>query len=99
MQKVYEIAQEHGITVIEDCAHALGVMWDGVQLGRSASVACYSSQSAKVSGVHTHHTRCTATPPHPLHRHTTTPPHHLTTTPPHHHTTTPPHHHTTTPPP
>ena len=23
-------------------------MWDGVQLGRSASVACYSSQSAKV---------------------------------------------------
>ena len=48
MQKVYEIAQEHGITVIEDCAHALGVMWDGVQLGRSASVACYSSQSAKV---------------------------------------------------
>merc|ERR1712106_129806 len=48
MQRVYEIAQEHDITVIEDCAHALGVMWDGVQLGRSASVACYSSQSAKV---------------------------------------------------
>ena len=40
--------KEHDITVIEDCAHALGIMWDGVQLGRSASVACYSSQSAKV---------------------------------------------------
>jgi len=48
MQRVYEIAEEHDITVVEDCAHALGVMWDGVQLGRSASVACYSSQSAKV---------------------------------------------------
>jgi dTDP-4-amino-4,6-dideoxygalactose transaminase len=48
MQRVYELAEKHGITVVEDCAHALGVHWDGVQLGRSASVACYSTQSAKV---------------------------------------------------
>jgi len=48
MQKIYEIADEFGITVIEDCAHALGIRWDGVQLGRSARVACFSTQSAKV---------------------------------------------------
>jgi len=48
MQRVYELAEQHGVTVVEDCAHALGVYWDGVQLGRSASVACYSTQSAKV---------------------------------------------------
>ena len=50
MQRVYELAEKHGITVVEDCAHALGVHWDGVQLGRSASVACYSTQSAKARG-------------------------------------------------
>jgi len=48
MQGVYEVAEEHGLTVVEDCAHALGVQWDGVQLGRQAKVACFSTQSAKV---------------------------------------------------
>lgn len=48
MQGVYELAHKHDITVIEDCAHALGVQWDGVQLGRESAIACYSSQSAKV---------------------------------------------------
>jgi|UniRef100_A0A7S0J175 dTDP-4-amino-4,6-dideoxygalactose transaminase len=48
MDEIYSIAREHELTVIEDCAHALGIQWDGVQLGRSALAACYSSQSAKV---------------------------------------------------
>jgi len=48
MQEIYEIADAEGITVVEDCAHALGIQWDGVQLGRKAAVACYSTQSAKV---------------------------------------------------
>ena len=48
MQEVHEIAREHGIRVVEDCAHALGVQWDGVQVGREAAVACFSTQSAKV---------------------------------------------------
>jgi len=48
MEQIYAIAREAGITVIEDCAHALGIQWDDVQLGRSALAACYSSQSAKV---------------------------------------------------
>jgi len=48
MQRVYEIADKHGLTVVEDCAHALGIQWDGVQLGRSARIACFSTQSAKM---------------------------------------------------
>ena len=36
MQAAYELAEEFGVEVIEDCAHALGIQWDGVQLGRSA---------------------------------------------------------------
>jgi len=48
MQAVYEIAEEFGLKVVEDCAHALGVQWDGVQAGRSADVACFSTQAAKV---------------------------------------------------
>ena len=48
MARVYQLAEAHGLTVVEDCAHALGIQWEGVQLGRSARVACFSSQSAKV---------------------------------------------------
>eukprot|EP00966_Prymnesium_polylepis_P087242 2019243-Prymnesium_polylepis.2 len=47
MQAVYEIAEEFDLKVVEDCAHALGVQWDGVQAGRSADVACFSTQAAK----------------------------------------------------
>lgn len=48
MEEIHTIAKEEGIVVVEDCAHALGIQWDGVQLGRQAAVACYSTQSAKV---------------------------------------------------
>jgi len=48
MEGVYGLAREFDLKVVEDCAHALGVQWDGVQVGRSASVACFSTQSAKV---------------------------------------------------
>merc|ERR1719267_406444 len=48
MEEVYEIAAEHGLQVVEDCAHALGIQWEGTQLGRQAKVACFSTQSAKV---------------------------------------------------
>lgn len=37
MQKVYELADEFNLQVVEDCAHALGVQWDGVQVGASSS--------------------------------------------------------------
>jgi len=48
MDTIHDLAEERGVTVVEDCAHALGIQWKGVQLGRRASVACYSTQSAKV---------------------------------------------------
>ena len=38
MDRLYEICDKHGITVVEDCAHALGVKWRGEQLGNRAKV-------------------------------------------------------------
>ena len=48
IDKVYELAEKHDLQVVEDCAHAIGIQWNGVQLGRRARVACFSSQSAKM---------------------------------------------------
>jgi len=48
MQRAYEIAEKHNLVVIEDCAHALGIQYDNIQLGRSARAACFSTQSAKM---------------------------------------------------
>ncbi|CAN0173566.1 unnamed protein product, partial [Hapterophycus canaliculatus] len=48
MDRLYEIAEKHDLTVIEDCAHALGVNWRGSQLGNRAKVAAYSCQSDKL---------------------------------------------------
>jgi len=48
IKTAYEIAERHGLQVVEDCAHALGIQWEGEQLGRKARVACFSSQSAKM---------------------------------------------------
>lgn len=52
MQAAYELAEEFDVEVIEDCAHALGIQWDGVQLGRSArgelhpALACATHHTA-----------------------------------------------------
>ena len=48
INKVYEVAEKHNLQVVEDCAHALGIQWEGTQLGRRAKVACFSTQSAKM---------------------------------------------------
>lgn len=48
MERVYQLVEEHGITVVEDCAHGLGIRWDDIQLGRQARAACFSTQSAKM---------------------------------------------------
>lgn len=48
IDRVYELAELHDLVVIEDCAHALGIRWDNVQVGRKARVACFSTQSAKM---------------------------------------------------
>ncbi|CAM9265399.1 unnamed protein product [Scytosiphon promiscuus] len=48
MDRLYEICEKHDLTVIEDCAHALGVNWRGTQLGNRAKLAAYSCQSDKL---------------------------------------------------
>ncbi len=48
MDQLYEICDKHGITVVEDCAHALGVKWRGEQLGNRAKVRQYSIVDACV---------------------------------------------------
>lgn len=34
MEKIVEICEKYNITLIEDCAHALGVKWKGEQMGK-----------------------------------------------------------------
>ena len=41
IKTAYEIAERHGLQVVEDCAHALGIQWEGEQLGRKARVREY----------------------------------------------------------
>jgi len=48
IERAYKIAERHDLQVVEDCAHALGIQWEGKQLGLQAKVACFSSQSAKM---------------------------------------------------
>ena len=48
LDAIYAFCDSHGITVIEDCAHALGVLWNGVHVGARAAAACFSFQSHKI---------------------------------------------------
>lgn len=47
MDKVVEICEKHDITLVEDCAHAIGVFWGDQHSGHHACVSCFSSQSHK----------------------------------------------------
>lgn len=38
MERVVEICERRGITLVEDCAHTCGVMWRGRQLGYHGKV-------------------------------------------------------------
>ncbi len=48
MDRVVEICNNHNITLIEDCAHSLGVLWNGKQTGKFGVAAAFSMQSAKM---------------------------------------------------
>lgn len=48
MDAVADICSRHGMTVVEDCAHSLGVFWDGKHSGHTGEVACISSQAYKM---------------------------------------------------
>lgn len=47
MDRLMEICNGAGITVIEDCAHTMGAAWNGTLSGRHGTVGCYSCQTYK----------------------------------------------------
>ena len=47
MPAVMAIADRHGLTVIEDCAHTMGATWAGTPTGRFGTVGCFSLQAYK----------------------------------------------------
>jgi len=47
MDRLMQICDAAGITVIEDCAHTMGAAWNGVASGRMGAVGCYSCQTYK----------------------------------------------------
>ena len=47
MDRIMAIADEHDLTVIEDCAHAHGSEWDGRRVGSIGHFGCFSFQMGK----------------------------------------------------
>ena len=48
MDAITELCTVHGVTLIEDAAHALGARWRGRQIGSFGKAGCFSFQSNKV---------------------------------------------------
>ena len=48
MDEILNIAQKHGLRVIEDCAHAHGAMWKGRGAGSMGDLGAFSFQSSKL---------------------------------------------------
>ena len=47
MEKLIEITNRHGITVIEDCAHTMGAGWNKKPTGSYGAIGCFSTQTYK----------------------------------------------------
>ncbi|MBO9399105.1 aminotransferase class I/II-fold pyridoxal phosphate-dependent enzyme [Shimia sp. R9_2] len=47
MDALMAICAQHGIRVVEDCAHTMGGSWRGIPSGRFGAMACYSTQTYK----------------------------------------------------
>lgn len=48
IDEIMKVCDQHGITVIEDAAHSLGVLWGGKPVGTFGKTGCYSFQSFKI---------------------------------------------------
>ena len=48
MDAITSLCDAHGVTLIEDAAHALGVRWRARQIGSFGKVGCFSFQSNKI---------------------------------------------------
>jgi len=47
MDRLMQVCDAAGVTVIEDCAHTMGAAWNGVASGRHGIMGCYSCQTYK----------------------------------------------------
>ncbi len=47
LDRIMEICDRHGLTMIEDCAHTMGATWDGKKSGTFGKAACFSTQTYK----------------------------------------------------
>ncbi|MCK4304155.1 MAG: DegT/DnrJ/EryC1/StrS family aminotransferase [Candidatus Eisenbacteria sp.] len=47
LERIYALAQEHGLRVIEDAAHAFGCRWQGQIVGSQGEMACFSFDGIK----------------------------------------------------
>jgi dTDP-4-amino-4,6-dideoxygalactose transaminase len=47
MHRIADLCEQHGVILIEDCAHTMGASWDGVASGTFGKVACFSTQTYK----------------------------------------------------
>ncbi|MFH8984769.1 DegT/DnrJ/EryC1/StrS family aminotransferase [Streptomyces varsoviensis] len=47
MHRVREIADRHGLAVVEDCAQAVGARWAGQRVGSFGDVGCFSFHPSK----------------------------------------------------
>lgn len=48
MDRLMSIVNKHGIHMMEDTAHALGVTWRGKQVGKFGEMCAFSFQSNKI---------------------------------------------------
>jgi len=50
LDALLSICNKHGITLVEDAAHAHGSEWDGVRIGNLGHIACFSMQGTTPGG-------------------------------------------------
>jgi len=48
LDAVAKVCEQRGITIVEDCAHSLGVWWGSTHTGHHGKACCVSSQSYKI---------------------------------------------------
>lgn len=48
MKEIMEIAEDHNIKVVEDCAHALGAVYQGKKTGSFGTIGCFSFYPTKI---------------------------------------------------
>jgi len=47
LESIYDLAERHGLRVIEDAAHAFGGFWNGQRIGATGDVVCFSFDGIK----------------------------------------------------